>query len=140
VNFYLKKIDGQDWRAMSKPAHQITFGEIRDPDIDRIDFSLITVDDKGEIAGYVTCIEMDRETVYWQHGGAMPEYKGSIYNLKGYTLGINWCREQYKRISTKIENTNTVMLKFALKQGFTIVGTHTFKNKIYVDLLNEFGG
>jgi RimJ/RimL family protein N-acetyltransferase len=140
VSFYIKKVSQQDWNMLSKDAHMISFGVIRDPSLDRISFALIAVDNQGEVSGYVTCVEMDSETLYWQHGGAMPEYAGTIYTIKGYSQFINWSREHYKRVSTKIENTNSAMLKLAMKLGFKIVGTHTFKNKVYVDLLNEFGG
>lgn len=140
MSFYIKRVEPQDWNMLSRDAHMVSFGVARDPSLDRLSFALIAVDNQGEVSGYVTCIEMDRETLYWQHGGAMPEYEKSIHTIKGYSQFINWSREHYKRVSTKIENTNTAMLKLAMKLGFMVVGTHTFKNKIYIDLLNEFGG
>jgi RimJ/RimL family protein N-acetyltransferase len=135
VSFYVKKISSEDWQLMSESAHVIAFGEKRESKMDRVDFGLIAIDNKGEVSGYVTCIEMDQETIYWQHGGAMPEYKGSIHTIQGYTLFVNWCHEHYRRITTKIENTNTAMLKLAMKLGFTITGTEVFKGKLLVQMI-----
>lgn len=140
MNFSVKRISNDDWKAMSQDAHLVSFGEIRPPTLDRSDYALVVLDLQGAIAGYVTCIEMDSETVYWQHGGAMPEYKDTIYSIQGYTRFVAWCCERYQRVNTRIENTNTVMLKMAMKLGFRITGVHNFKNKIFVELNLEFGG
>lgn len=139
MTFSIRKLTPSQWAThFAAASHLIAFGETRSPELDRIDYALIMTDDKNEICAYMTCIEMDAESVYWQFGGAMPNYKNTLYSVRGYELFVKWARENYKRISTRIENTNLPMLRLAMKMGFLVTGTTTFKNKIYLELLNEF--
>lgn len=139
MNWKVRKISFEDWIShLAEGSHLLAFGEKRPTSLERIDYALILVDDKNEIAAFITCKEMDSETVYWQYGGAMPQYKETIYSVKGYELLLNWARDHYNRIHTRIENRNLPMLRMALKLGFLVTGTMTFKNKIYLELANEF--
>lgn len=123
-----------------KPAYINVFGCHRDPEIEKIDFALICLNEKQDYLGFITCKEMDAESVYWQFGGAFEETKNTIRVLPAYRMFIEWCSGKYKRITTRIENTNLAMIKLALKCGFLINGTWNFKNKIYLELCLEFGG
>lgn len=140
MKFEIKLLESRDWVKLNEQAHFCAFGEKRDRDMDRIDFALLAIDPNGVASGYISCLEMDKETIYWQYGGAMPNYKGSVFSFNGYREFIKYCGKFYKRITTRIENTNLTMLKMALKMGFLIMGTYTFKNKIFVELCLEFGG
>jgi hypothetical protein len=98
VSFYIKKVSQQDWNMLSKDAHMISFGVIRDPSLDRISFALIAVDNQGEVSGYVTCVEMDSETLYWQHGGAMPARSTPSRGTVSLLIGVaNTTRESPQR-------------------------------------------
>lgn len=134
--FRAEKIPVHKWDANA--AHVVTFGEDRPKDLNTFHFILGSIDTNNQIAGYSTCIEMDKETLYLQHGGILPNYAKSIHVINAYGKCILWCREHYKRVTTKIENKNIRMLKLAMHMGFLVVGTSTFKNKIYLDLLLEF--
>jgi hypothetical protein len=127
----------ENWQKIGDEAHLICFGEAKPKGIDRIDFALLAV--KEDIPrGYVTCREFDAETVYWQFGGAFPGTISTSLSFKAYKSLIDWCRPQYKRITTLIENTNLVMLKMAGKMGFRIQGVRVFKGQILVEHLLEF--
>lgn len=136
--FRIEKVSPEDWKHLAGSAHVLSFGERRDSNLDRVSFALLAVDELEKPAGYVTCIEMDKETLYWQYGGAFPDYLGTIHSLSGYKKFVGFCSEMYKRVTTKIENNNLVMLKFAMKLGFKIVGVENFNGKILVNLTNEF--
>lgn len=140
MSFKVVSVETREWAKLSAEAHLVVFGEQRKSDLDRIDFVLLALDDIGTPSGYITCIEMDSETLYWQHGGALPNTKDSLLAFRGYEKFVEWGRGQYKRITTRIENTNLAMLKMALRVGFLIQGTWTFKNQIYVELCLEFKG
>jgi hypothetical protein len=130
------------WALLSENAHKIAFGEIKPASMDRIDGALIAEDAFGIPMGYLTFRESDSETVYWQFGGAMPGTKDTIKSFKAYQGFVKFFEEQtkHKRITTLIENTNTVMLKMAMKVGFRIVGIRNYKGSVLLEHLLEFGG
>lgn len=136
--YTVERIDSDKWLTDSETAHKLAFGAYRSRELDRIDFALITMKDSRP-AGYVTCLEMDSETVYWQIGGAFPDAKNTGVVVPCYLAMIDWCLDRYQRITTRIENTNTAMLRLAMKVGFLIVGTWNFKGSIYLELLLEKG-
>lgn len=139
MTFNIRQIQKEDWvQFLAESSYFLAFGEKREAALERIDFALLMTDEKDEVAAFITCKEMDSETLYWQYGGAMPQYKGTIYSVRGYELFMKWAQERYKRISTRIENWNLPMLRMALKLGFVVTGTTTFKNRIYLELFNEF--
>lgn len=133
--FRAEKISAEAWDNES--AHLISFGEARPKELNSYHFILAAFDESNNIAGYSTCIEMDKESLYLQHGGIMPNYAKSVHVLQAYGKCIVWCQDNYKRITTKIENKNLSMLKIAMQVGFLVVGTSTFKDKVYLDLLLE---
>lgn len=135
------KLTPSQWSLFAADAHKIAFGERKDPATDRIDYALLVVNDRDEPAAYVTCREHDASTVYWQFGGGMPTTVGTHAVLKTYLAMIDWARRfGYDRITTLIENTNTAMLRLAMKAGFRIVGVRTYKGSILLEHLLEFQG
>ena len=134
----VKKLSPLEWSKLSTEAHLICFGEIRPSQMDRIDFALMTVKDELP-QSYCTVRELDEESAYWQYGGSFPSAKDTIISMKSYEAFRDTMMHMgYKRITTYVKNDNIVMLKMAFKIGYRIIGTRTFKNEIYVELLNEF--
>jgi hypothetical protein len=117
----------------------IAFGKLLPPGSERIDFAMIVSNSDGVAMGYVTCREQDAETVYWQFGGAFPGTRDTLRTFQGYRAFVDACRN-YKRITTLIENTNTVMLKMAMAVGFRVVGVRAYKGSILLEHLLEFEG
>ena len=70
-------VDSAEWMKSSQQAHKWAFGEVRAPEMDRIDFVMLNVRD-DKVLNYCTVRETDSESVYWQHGGASPDTKGTI--------------------------------------------------------------
>lgn len=133
----VKKITKQEWAVMSDKAHLICFSENRPSDMDRIDFALLNVRN-GSPLNYCTVRELDKESCYWQYGGAFPNSKGTGTSFYSYKRNAEWCfNSGYKRITTYIENTNLPMIKIALKVGFKIIGTRFFKGYVLVEFLLE---
>ena len=123
-------------KELSEKAHASSFGDLRPRELERIDFALIVSDEKRPL-GYVQCIEMDAETIYWQLGGMFEYAKNSPRVVPVYLSLIRWTLERYKRITTRIQNINVRMLHLAMKMGFLIVGTYSFKGALYLELLLE---
>lgn len=136
----VKPITATEWVEMAANAHLICFNEKRPASMDRIDYVLLNV--RGDEAlNYCTVKELDAESVYWQYGGAFPNTKGTIQSAKSYARNIDWTFKQgYKRITTYVRNDNIAMLKIQLKCGFRVIGTRTFKNEIYLEMLLEGSG
>lgn len=87
---------------------------------------------------YCTVRVLDAESCYWQYGGAFPGCKGTLYSLRSYQEYAKWCfKYGFQRVTTYIENTNTAMIKIALKVGFRIIGTRFFKGHVLVEFLLE---
>jgi hypothetical protein len=85
----------------------------------------------------MTLKEIDDETVYLQHGGSFRP--NSVSSFSAYKLMLNRLKEMgYKTGQTYIENTNTPMLKFALKCGWLITGVRIFGNSILTEQTLDF--
>lgn len=127
-----------EWKQLAESAHLSIFGEVRDRGLDRIDFCIV-IGDQSVPFSYATIRELDSKTAYMQYGGAFPLTQKSIKAFNCYLLTVKFLEEKgYARITTLIENTNTSMIKFALKLGFLIIGIRTFENKIYCEFLKKF--
>jgi hypothetical protein len=133
----IKKLNKEQWNELSEKAHSICFNEHKPSEWDRIDFALVG-DNFGIPMGYITCRETDAKTLYWQFGGAFPSSKETVWCFHTYQKFVDFCRSDYERITTLIENTNTVMLKMAMKVGFRIVGIRYFKGSVLLEHLLEF--
>lgn len=133
------KLEKEVWREhFSEDAHKICFNEFKPKELDRTDYTLFGVDDEEKPVGYVMVREMDSDTCYWQFGGVFPGTKGTIKSWKSYDACLSWTRERYKRVTMYIENTNKVMLKFAMNSGFLITGIRNFNGNILIEHLLEF--
>ncbi len=133
------RLSPKEWHQYSEDAHLICFNEIRPAKMNRIDFAMTTFED-GVPQTYMTCREVDEETLYMQYGGAFPSVQGTVKSFRGYEMMLCELSHHYKRATTLIENKNRAMLKFAMKVGFEIIGVRTFDGKIYLEHLLTFGG
>lgn len=137
MNIEIEKISKEDWAPLSENVHLIAFQKTKPQEWDRIDFALVCK--KGpHLMGYMTCRELDAFSLYWQFGGAFPGTKNTSLCFLGYTKFVWWCKQHYKRISTIIENNNTVMLKMAMKVGFKIIGVRCVNGQIMLEHEMEF--
>ena len=115
------------------------FKEHRPTEMNTFDFALFAENDDGTPSAYATCIEMDKESVYMQHGGAFPGSEKSLKAVGAYHRFLAYLREHYKRASTRVENINTPMLKLAMSAGFLINGLDCYGTQIFLHLENDFG-
>lgn len=133
------QVEKETWlENFSESAHKIAFNEIFEKQRNRLDYALLVVSEDDVPIGYITVRELDSDSCYWQFGGAMPNIIKTVGSWKAYQACIEWASTRYKRIATHIENTNAVMLKFAAKAGFKIVGVRNFKGSILLEHLMEF--
>jgi hypothetical protein len=135
---HVDKIDAATWtRTFSENAHRIAFGKLKPHQWDRLDFALVVASGDTPM-GYLTCREMDHETIYWQFGGAFPGTKDTVMTWQGYQAFVSWCAlQKYKRITTYIENSNVPMLKMAMKVGFRIHGVRSYQGAILLEHIKE---
>lgn len=132
------KVEPAEWREVSEVSHAAVFNEIKPKEWDRIDYALVVNDGDNKAVGYVTCRELDSQTVYWQFGGCFLEYRNSIKTFRAYQAFVRWAKDSYSRVCTYIENTNEAMLKMAAKVGFVIVGVRNFNGSVLLEHLLEF--
>lgn len=133
-------IDAKVWKEKwSEQAHLVAFGKNKPRDWDRIDYAMLIVDKALSLpAAYITCREMDHETVYWQFGGAMPETAGGPGVVRALECALEWAKCIYKRVTFLVQNDNYGMLKLAMKKEFQIVGLRTFKENVLLEHMKEF--
>ncbi len=132
----IERFDRREWMKLSENAHRVCFGTLKPAEWDRIDYALMAVAEQP--VGYLTCREFDAETVYWQFGGSFPGAKGTLLSWRAYQAFVDYAQSKYKRVTTLIENDNLAMLKMALKIGFRVIGTRTFRGSILLEHLLEF--
>lgn len=130
----LKRLSLSEWNVMSAEAHKLCFVEIRDPNLNTCDFALLVTDENDEPVAYSTVIEMDAKTAYMQHGGAFPKFQGSTKVARAYHLMIAYIKEGYLRISTRIRNINTAMLKLALSADLIVNGIDILEGETFLNL------
>ncbi len=120
---YVEHIDKDNWKSMSKDSHMTVFLEEREPDMDRIDYALLAVTEEQKIILYLTCTEFDKNTVYWNHGGATPPFKKTVKVIQAYDAFLHKMKDMgYKNVIMHVRNDNKSMLKLAARSGFKIVG------------------
>lgn len=130
--YFVQQLSPDQWGALSEKMHLVVFDKLRPKELERISFALIA-ECNEQLGGYITCKEMDSETLYIQYGGAFPNFSKSHYVLGGYLEMIKWCTQNYARVWTRIENKNVPMIKLALQAGFIVTGTSLMKNNLYVE-------
>lgn len=133
----LHKVGLTDFKNMAEQAHLICFNEIRPAGKNTFDFALFVESDEHLPMAYATCIEMDKGTLYMQHGGAFPQSHG-VGAVRAYHKIMNFVREGYERASTIIKGDNIPMLKMALSQGFVPHGADVMSDGFFIHLLNDF--
>lgn len=127
------------WAQFSKNAHKICFSEIREPEMDRIDYALVVIDElKRNPVGYITARELDAKSVYWQHGGAFPNSEKTLWAYQAYLKCMKWTKERYDRVTTLVESNNVRYLKMAMAVGFRVIGVRIFKGQVLCELLLDF--
>lgn len=136
MNYYLEKISPEEWSKLSSAAHKISFSHERSPDVDRIDYALLVRND-SELCCYATIIELDKDSVYMQHGGSFPNAAKGVVSVKGYFMFTNWLKEHYQTISTRIFNKNHPMLKLALAADLDPVGMDVMNGMVFLNCLWE---
>lgn len=128
----VNRLTPNEWYNISEYAHKLVFKELRDKNLDRINFALLVTDEK-EAVGYVTCRESDNESLYWCYGGTIDEFRGFV-SVRAFKEIFDYCRARYKRISTLVKNDNINYLHLIMKQGFRAIGIRSFGNEIFLEM------
>jgi RimJ/RimL family protein N-acetyltransferase len=125
----------KEWEEHKDSYYSKVFGKLRGGQ-ERIDYCLI-VFCKGEIGGFLTCKELDVQTVYIQYGGVVPELRGTVYSASGVAAVTRHLSERYRFVRLRVDNSNASMLRVALKLGFLIEGLIHFNKNILLELNYE---
>jgi hypothetical protein len=132
--FRIERISAERWKNLSGFAHEAVFGKKKDPLTERISYAwLVIQNDKP--AAYITVLELDSDTVYWQFGGAFPWAWNSRTVTKSYDLALSAQEAISRCIATRIENNNFAMLKLALSRKFMPIGIRTYQGSVLLELV-----
>lgn len=127
--------DAKSWAEISEACHAAVFKEARKPDMDRVDFAYIFGDGKRPI-GYATIRETDKDSVYWQYGGAIEERRG-LAAVRAFEALIKDIFSKYKRVTTLVKNDNVNYLHLLMKFGFRAIGIRNFKGEVLLEMYKE---
>jgi len=131
----------EEWKVMSANAHKVCFTDEQSPDILTCSYALLVTDKNNDSPlGYATLVEMNKSCVYMQHGGSMPNIRGTIHVMAAYRLILEFLKKKYTRITTRIKNTNIPMLKIAIAQGLLVTGIDVVENETFLQLSWSVGG
>jgi len=118
------RLSSEQWSEISENTLRFSFDFDFPRDKNRIAFALLVRNKETlEPMGYSTMVEFDSESVYMQHGGNFPTIRGTSLTLKTYLSMVDYLKENYKFISTRVCNKNIPMLKLAFAGGFLVTGT-----------------
>jgi hypothetical protein len=133
----LEKVTLEQWNLIAEDAHRYCFGDYRPKEMNTFDFALV-VRNESQICAYSTCLEVDKESIYMQHGGAFPNIEKVVYTLRAYELMLGALRAKYKMATTRILNKNIPMLKLAFRGGFIVNGIDMNEGNVFLNLVNKF--
>lgn len=130
----LQKLSLEEWNMLSKDAHRISFNEDRDPGMNTCDYALLVIDNDDQACAYMTCLEMDKKSVYMQHGGGLPSGRGTTKIARAYHLMIAYLKEHYAQITTRVRNRNVPMIKLSLSAGLIIKGLDCLESDTFLTM------
>jgi hypothetical protein len=124
------------WKAYSDTAHSLCFDETGFSEIETIDYALLVVKDEVPLM-YATIRQHDAVTAYMSRGGAFPSVKGTALSYKAFEMILDYLKAVSVTITLRTLNTNSPMLKFAMKAGFVIEGISYSKKQIFLEHILE---
>lgn len=132
------RIEKDDWKTYSESAFTAVFGKLKSSDTERIDYAFLVIEEDKPLV-YVTVIELDSETAYWQFGGIFPWGQGKKWGLELLRTLLFEQAKYTKRVGFRVENTNYPMLKLALNERFQIIGSRFYNGSVLVEFIKELG-
>ncbi len=73
------KVPKNVWAEIGADTHRIVFREEPPETQQKMDYALVAQDTEKDLyINYVTCRELDSDTVYWGYGGTFPTYKNTL--------------------------------------------------------------
>jgi hypothetical protein len=139
MRFEIKQYSANEWELLAQVSHFLVFDVNRPAELNRIDYALLIIDKEKDCpCGFITIRELDADSVYWQYGGAMPQYQKSIAAFSMFESVIEWTKVRYKRMSTLVKNDNFPMLKFYMRLKAKVIGCRNFHGEVFLEHLLEF--
>jgi len=134
----IHRVEKEDWYQLAEKAHLAVFSTVKKANTHRIDFALVVENEHGVPMQFVTCRELDSDSVYCQFGGSFPSALGTGQTIHGGQLMLEWLEKEagYRRVSFLVENTNAAMLKLAMQCGFLIMGVRA-DSHLHITLLEH---
>jgi hypothetical protein len=118
------KLSPAEWNEISEDTMRFSFSEKGwDKNLNRVSYAILAQDKETKIPyGFATIIEMDAQSAHIQSGGTFPSTHGLATAGRGFLKIIEFLRHRYFSVQMNVRNTNTSMLKLALKAGFVTKG------------------
>jgi RimJ/RimL family protein N-acetyltransferase len=136
--YFIKQITKDEWKLFSENAHCAIFEKHKNSNLEKCDFAILFYENEKSLPlGFITCKELDSETLYYQYGGLFKDFRGKGFSTDLFKEISRWCHEKYKYVGFRVENTNLPMLKLAMNAGYKIVGIRNFHNYILLEHLLE---
>lgn len=104
------------------------------------DMAFVVLDDRTESPViFFTIKQMNEHSIYIEHGGSFPDFRGSVYVKSAFKLGLNNLKEAgAKSVTLSTKTDNVAMQKLALSVGFIPFGLHGNDKGLFLDYGLEF--
>lgn len=122
-----------EWKLISLEAKKAVFGWDTAPEDEECDYAFFFTMEDDTPLGFVT-VKDRGEGAYLQFGGMFDVHKGTPYAMRMFECVLRSLQEKTKVITMKVKNTNTPMLRLALKCDFIPVGINYWKSCVFVTL------
>lgn len=125
----------EEWlEKYSKVAYHAVFQE--DPEGIKeslFDYAFSTVDEKECPIIYTTIKQMSETTIYIEHGGSFPDYRGSSLVKPAFQMMCDaWMENGAKTVTLATRYDNVAMQKLALHTGFLPYGMFTNEKGLFL--------
>lgn len=130
----VERLDKDTWnKGFAHLAHQAVFRESFDSDLKDLSFGLLGINETHTLVAYCTVAEVGENSCFILYGGAFADFRNSITAFNAFREFDNYLSSRYDSLGFLTENKNKPMIKYGIRQGFTIIGMRFSRDKIFLE-------
>lgn len=117
----IRTVPKEEWEKVGDEFHQKVLGSFGFEEKHKYDYSLLAMNESGDILGYTLVKEAPQQTIYFPFGGMLPEFRGKgMFKavLKGF---VDHLSKDFRTFCYSTKNTNKGMIKAGADVGFRIM-------------------
>lgn len=129
----LHRLTQQEWKEISQNAMRVSFAVNREPTEEDCDNAFLLTDENETPMAFATLKKRRGNVAYLAFGGVFPVYQGKNIATE-YLDALLGFLSMYKAIVVRIQVSNIIMLRLALKYDFIPTGFFTEDTLHFLEL------